>query len=177
MTPIDDLRSALGNDLQDQFRLVILDTWDGPTLFLATRTVESVDFIFELVDWCGDPEGLADRRVFSVSTLPPGTVRKVVDALPKAVPVNWPVWNPAWRFSDGSRESRAKAEVDSVLPDHGDPEFVVAAEGAYRMKVLVVHPLIDPRDVQAMRQSLALPREAGKAHDWFKHLGLERLPQ
>jgi hypothetical protein len=154
-------------------RIVGLNSWDGPTTGLLQCSHCSAEYFFDLIDW-DERDGDKDIRIFSLSRLPQGSFKAIVDACPKTIggPF-WPVWLPRWEFVIADEEKAARSQIDVILAKVERPELVIAWLGCWPKKIIATKPLAG-EDLPDVEYSLELPRSAKKGRDWFSFLGLER---
>ena len=154
-------------------KVVGFDSWDGPTRGLLQCSQCSAEYFLDLIDW-DERDGDNDIRIFSLSPLPRGSFKAIVDACPKTRggPF-WPVWLPRWEFATEDEEKAARSHVDEILAKVERPELVIAWLGCWPKMIIATKPLVR-EDLPHVEYSLELPRRAKKGRDWFSFLGLER---
>ncbi len=157
--------------------MVVLEYWDGPTSGVVQCGGCAAEYDFLLIDW----DYSQYIRVFSLASLPQGSLDAIVQACPRDQSPQWsewPVFIPRWQFPSESLRNAADQRVQEILDQAEAPEWVVAwadpREGCRAAKKL------DSADSSYLRGWVLSKRRnrwsylTDQSRDWFSFMGLVR---
>ena len=139
--------------------IICLGWYDGP--LSGFLTLRNADFRYDLVD----DDDVLRFRVFQLSPLPVGSVRKFIGAmrehgqLAEGETPPSPIWAPLWRFPTPEDQTAAEQISDSLLAAADAPVAVFCWD-------------FDDARIVAFRE---IVDSEAKPDDWFAWLGLERV--
>jgi hypothetical protein len=146
-------------------RMVIFDWYDGPTSGILVCEACTAEYAFSMIDWDTQHE----IRVFSLASLPCGSLQEVIDFFGEAP--EWPVWFPA-QLKTPTEEFRSRLGIlDRILEKAGMPKFMVAWSRS-RKRPLASRP-VQPEVLREITDWFALD-DLNRVYDWFSYLGLPR---
>lgn len=135
-------------------QVIIFDWFDGPRQGVARMAKPECEFAFELLAERHNPDDL-DDRLFRVSSLPAGSVTRVLDAIRSLGSPTNVVWIPVWKFGTDEEKLLADQEIDRILRQQRSTSLVIFS-----------------RDMASFLGCWQDDRVSGQVRDWFSALGI-----
>lgn len=106
--------------------VISIGWYDGTTSGLAVHSSSLLAFRFDLLAWGPSQE----VRVFVLSPIAIQGFEQVVKLFSRFEPPQSPIWYPGWP-SETQRKSQLESELDSILKQANNAEFVFASQSRF----------------------------------------------